>query len=152
MPGIGGNYHPNQIASLYSEIDCVEAEFLDHSNPSVLFFTEWENLLGKYFKKMPAQFTFNYFFEFNNGSVTVRHLTDTPDSEAFTVGLVKGDPSIIRNALLTELFGCTAPEHMKLANVKLPRYPGNHLKPQKLILSRRNTSPVRPNFWTITQA
>ena len=43
-------YHPNQIASLCSETDCVEAEFLDHSKPFVPFFTEWENLLGKYFK------------------------------------------------------------------------------------------------------
>ena len=49
--GIRGKnlYHPSQIASLCSETDCVEAGFLDHSNPSIPFFTEWENLLGKYF-------------------------------------------------------------------------------------------------------
>ena len=42
---------------------------------------------AKFFQPMPGGFTNNFFFEFDKGVRTVRHLADTPDSEAWRVNL-----------------------------------------------------------------
>ena len=110
----------------------VKAEFLDHNDLKRPFFVSWSALLDKYFKKMLPGFTFYYFFEFVNGNCTMKKLTTTPDEEAIVFNMAKGDPGLVRKAILQDLFGSDKLDNMRLNNIQLARHPGNVLKPKKL--------------------
>ena len=125
-------YEPQAMAELCNLTKSVKAEFLDHNDPKRPFFVGWSTLLNKYFKKMPPGFTFNYFFEFVNGNCKMKKLTTTPDEEAIVFNMVKGDPDLVRKAILQDLFGSDKLEDMQLDNVQLARHSGNVLKPKKL--------------------
>ena len=125
-------YEPQTMAELCNLTKSVKAEFLDHNDPKRPFFVGWSALLDKYFKKMPPGFTFNYYFEFVNGNCTMKKLTTTPDEEAIVFNMVKGDPGLVRKAILQDLFGSDKLEDMRLDNVQLARHAGNVLKPKKL--------------------
>ena len=58
-----------------------------HNAPKPPLFIGWDALMAKFFQPMPGGFTNNFFFEFDKGVRTVRHLADTPDSEAWSVNL-----------------------------------------------------------------
>jgi hypothetical protein len=84
--------------------------------------------------KMPDLYTKNYYFEFDNGVVTYRHLTTTPDSEAIQHNMVKGDVDVVRRAILQELFGVSEVSSLSSASlqfIRLPRHPGVQLTQKK---------------------
>lgn len=128
-------YHPSDIAKQANTYKTVKAEFLDHKSPKRPFFVGWEVILNKYFNNMPPQFTFNYFFEFDRGDLTMRHLSTTPDTEARSVKMLKGDPLLVRNAILFELFGHKNVSELSvrsLDTIKLARHPGCDLTDKKI--------------------
>ena len=49
---------------------------------SVVVSFGWDGILNRYFNNMPAGFTFHYYFEFDGGNVTMRHLCSTADEES----------------------------------------------------------------------
>lgn len=63
--------------------------------------------------------------------MTVKHLTSTPDSEAWTVPLCK-NPEAIKRAILKDLFGNVSFEAATIKDVKLSRPSGNTLTAKKL--------------------
>eukprot|EP00475_Leptophrys_vorax_P037853 TRINITY_DN6582_c0_g1_i4.p1 TRINITY_DN6582_c0_g1~~TRINITY_DN6582_c0_g1_i4.p1 ORF type:complete len:170 (+),score=42.37 TRINITY_DN6582_c0_g1_i4:373-882(+) len=79
---------------------------------------------------MPVGFTFHYYFEFDGGNVTMRHLCSTSDDQAVYHQLC-ANPVIVKKAIVRDLFD----KELKDATVydlKLPRHPGNELPAKKL--------------------
>ncbi|CAM6105554.1 unnamed protein product [Calypogeia fissa] len=74
-------YCPTEIAKACNGVKGVCAKFLDHRDPKRPFFINWEKILDKYFKSMPPRFTGYYFYEFDEGIVTMRHLATSPETE-----------------------------------------------------------------------
>jgi hypothetical protein len=55
---------------------------------------------------MPPNYTGNYFFEINQGIVSMRHLISTPDNEAVQFSmLLPKNIDFVRQAILFDLFG-----------------------------------------------
>jgi len=79
----GRNYYtPADIVSDVNDINRVGATFVDHRDSRRPCFIGWSALLKKYFKQLPAGYTSNYFFEIDEGHVTMRHLCSTAESAA----------------------------------------------------------------------
>ena len=95
------------------------------------FRTGWGDFLSKYFKPMPAGFTSNYFFEFEEGWCTFRHLVTTPDDQAVHHKMCD-DITGTRSAILQELFGVLSIQDAKMIQLTLPRHKGRKLKSTKL--------------------
>ncbi|KAJ1567338.1 hypothetical protein HK096_010211, partial [Nowakowskiella sp. JEL0078] len=124
-------YTAHEIVDECNKIKSVNAEFLNHNDKNRPFFTNWDSILSKYFKKMPTGYTANYFFKFSEGTVVMRHLTSSPETKAETINLVKL-PSIesVCLALLKELFATDNIDNMQLSSITLPRHLGNPI-PEK---------------------
>ncbi len=74
---------------------------------------------------MPLNYTGNYFFEINQGIVSMRHLVSTPDNEAiqFSMFLPK-NIDYVRQEILFDLFGSgvkSIDDVMSVDMVKFPR-------------------------------
>jgi hypothetical protein len=99
-------YTPSAIVFEFNAIKSVSTEFLDHQSSRRPFFGDWTSLLKKYFKSMPPNYTGNYFFEINQGIVSMRHLISTPDNEAVQFSmLLPKNIDFVRQAILFDLFG-----------------------------------------------
>ena len=99
-------FHPDEFIKSCNNINSVKSVFLNHTTKNSHFFTGWDGLLGKYFKKLPTGLTQNYFFEFEKGAVTYRHLSGSPDSEAVHFPMCyTSNLDTLKNALTLELFG-----------------------------------------------
>lgn len=60
-----------------SNIATVNAEFIDHTDPDRYIYTGWEKFLKHQFIPIPQLdngYTKNYFYEFADGQVSIRHL------------------------------------------------------------------------------
>jgi hypothetical protein len=99
-------YTPSTIVSEFNTIKFVSAEFLVHQSSRQPFFGDWTSLLKKYFKSMPLNYTGNYFFEIDQGLVSMRHLVSTPNNEAVQFPmLLPENIDSIRQVILFYLFG-----------------------------------------------
>lgn len=128
-------YCPQDLAKECNNVHSVCAEFLDHNSSKRPFFIGWAAILNKYFNDMPAQNTFNYFFEFDCGVCTMRHLTSTVDADAVRFSMVKGNPTMVTKAILYELFGVDKVSLVSLNSldtIKLKRHEGNKLPAKKV--------------------
>lgn len=147
-------YSPVDMAKACDKVKGVSAEFLDHTDAKRPFYIMWEGILDKYFKNLPSGFTQNYFFEFDEGIVTMKHLANSPDSESVcTPMILPGTASTIRSVLLQELFGLSALKNLtgeSIDSIQLPRHPGIDLSRKKLLsLSKKYFSiplEYRPYF------
>ncbi len=66
----------------------VNANYIDHHDAQRPCYASWGPILKKHFKSLPAWYTFNYFFEFDEGHVNMRSLCSILDSEATNIPLV----------------------------------------------------------------
>lgn len=102
-------------------------EFLDHHDPKCPFFVGWETILDKYSKSMPTSFTRYYFFEFDEGIVSMKHLVDSPESEQICVSLIlPGIIGFVGLALLKDLFDVSSITSLiieSMNSLQLPRHP-----------------------------
>jgi hypothetical protein len=122
---------------------------LDHESEFRPFFDKWGEVFDQYINNMPAGFTFNYYFEIKQGEVTYRHLATTPDSEAQTVNLLKGDVDLMRRGLLNELFGVSDASELSLESLntlRLPRTPRKQLTSKKLASLFEKYFSIPPEF------
>ena len=78
-------YTPHDMVHLMNKVKSIKAEFVDHKSSKPMFVSGWKELLGKYFDNLPNGYTNNYYFEFENGTATVRRVCSTPDTEAWSV-------------------------------------------------------------------
>ena len=92
---------------------------------------DWGTILNKFFKNLPARYTFNYFFEFSIGVVSFRPLANSPDNEATTVRLLKITPST-KAEIMMELFGSVDKSTHTMRSLTLPTHNGNALTKTKL--------------------
>jgi hypothetical protein len=139
-------FHPSDFVECSNAIKSVNASFLDHTGSNSNFFIGWDSFLGKYFKKLPSGFTQCYFFEFENGSVTYRHLCNTPDSEAFHFTLCNtSNLAIIKNAIAMELFGTVDRSQWSMKTLSLPKHPGVPLKNTKLASLAKKYFSIPPD-------
>ena len=113
------------------KVQGVDAELVQSSDSDLPFRVGWEKILSKYFKRLPAGFTSNYFFEFCDGLVTYRHLITTPDAQAVTFRLVD-DPVATRKLIINELFRVRLLKSAELVKMRLSPNPGIILKKSKL--------------------
>jgi len=61
-------------------------------------------IFNKHFKPLHAWYTFNYFFEFGEGHVSMQSLCSTPNNEAINIPLVNAtNISLICQSLLSEI-------------------------------------------------
>ncbi len=105
----------------------VTVNFIDHYHVRRLCYVGWGPILMKHFKLLLARYTFNYFFEFNEGHVSMQSLCSTPDSEAVNVPLINAtNISLICQSLLSDMFnvvgitikqGAFLPIHLSIAPV-----------------------------------
>ena len=96
-------YTPMDIVNIVTEIKSIAATCIDHCDSWWPFYTGWDTILPKYFKKMPSWYIFNYFFEFDEGHLSMRHLRDTDVPHIQLI--MKEDFEIIRTLILRDLFG-----------------------------------------------
>ncbi len=69
----------------------------------------WGPILKKHFKSLPTWYTFNYFFEFDEGHVSMRSMCSMLDSEAINVPLVNAtNINLIRQSFLFDMFNVVA--------------------------------------------
>ena len=73
----------------------------------------------------------NYFFEFEAGKATIRHLCSTPDEDAWCVQLCK-NPETLFTVVPRELFGVEDMATASLEQLRLPRHLGVTLAEKKL--------------------
>ncbi len=93
------------IVEAVNKVKGVNTNFIDHHDAWRPCYVDWGPIFNKHFKSLPTQYTFNYFFEFDEGHVSMRSLCSTPDSEAINVPLVNAmNISLIRQSLLSNLF------------------------------------------------
>jgi hypothetical protein len=64
-------YSPMAIIEAINEVKGVNASFIDHRDAQRPCYVGWGPILNKHFKSLPAQYTFNYFFEFDEGRVNM---------------------------------------------------------------------------------
>jgi hypothetical protein len=96
------------IAEAVNKIKGVNTSFIDHHDAWCLCYVGWGPILKKHFKLLLARYTFNYFFEFDEGHVNMWSLCSTLNSEAINVPLVNAtNISLIRQSLLSNLFNAT---------------------------------------------
>ena len=91
--------------------------------------------MGEYFEQifyqLPGGYTKHYFFEFRQGTVTVRYLADTPDADAWSFEMC-AKPESTKKAILKDLFGVDDVKHCTFDKIRLERHAGNTLKPKKV--------------------
>ena len=103
----------------------IEAEFFDHRNNGIPFYEGWDGLLKAFFKPIPTipngGYTRGHFFEFFEGKVTMR---DTITSEIFHnhTYLGNGTLGVMREGLLSRIFGQKPFEDANLEDIILPRH------------------------------
>jgi hypothetical protein len=98
-------YFPMAIVEAVNEVKGVNVSFIDHHDARRPCYVGWGPILKKHFKSLPVQYTFNYFFEFNEGHVNMRSLCSTSDNEAVNIPLVNAtNINLIRQSLLFDLF------------------------------------------------
>lgn len=81
-------YFPMAIVEAVNEVKGVNVSFIDHRDVWCLCYVSWGPILKKNFKLLLVRYMFNYFFEFDEGHVSMRSLCSTPDNEVDNVPLV----------------------------------------------------------------
>ncbi|KAJ1401942.1 hypothetical protein B484DRAFT_314865, partial [Ochromonadaceae sp. CCMP2298] len=111
--------------------------------------TDIAKLASEVNSDMPPNYTGSYYFEFEKGEVTYRHLSSTPDEEAVRVNLLKASPEVVRRALLQEIFGVNDVSELTLASLdnmmKLQRHPGRELTKKKVASLGLKYFSIPPN-------
>jgi hypothetical protein len=98
-------YSPMVIVKVINEVKGVNASYIDHPDAWHTCHVGWGPIFKKHFKSLHAQYMFNYFFEFDEGHVSMRSLCSTPDSEAVNIPLENAtNINLIRQSLLSNLF------------------------------------------------
>ena len=124
-------YSLGQITEECNRVKGVQAEWLQPDDFDKPFRVDWCSILDKFFKNLPARYTFNYFFEFSNGVVSYRPLANSPNHEATTVRLLNITPTT-RAEIMMELFGSVDKTSQNMRNLSLPTHTGNALTKTKL--------------------
>jgi hypothetical protein len=76
------------IVEAVNEVKKVNVSFIDHCDAWCPCYVNWGPILKKHFKLLHVQYMFNYFFEFDEGHVSMRSLCSTSDNEVVNVPLV----------------------------------------------------------------
>jgi len=62
--------------------------------------------MKKHFNQVPIRYTFNYFFEFDQGFMNMRSLNSALDNSAVYIPLIKAlSLDLIKRSILSDLFG-----------------------------------------------
>jgi hypothetical protein len=78
---------------------------------------------------MPPNYTGNYFFEINQGIVSMRHLISTPDNKAVQFPmLLPENIDFVRQAILFDLFGSGVKSIDDVTSVDMVKLPCVELK------------------------
>ena len=123
-------YTPQDMVHLMNKVKSIKAEFVDHKSSKPFFVSGWKELAGKYFDNLPNRYTNNYYFEFENGTATVRRVCP-PDTDAWTVRMCN-NPLQTKKSLLLDLFGVEEVAAASFDRIRLPRTPLIELKEKKL--------------------
>ena len=129
----------------------IEAEFLDHENPTRVMYEGWEKLLSKYFQRIPnirdGGYTSFYYFEFDNGTLTMRrNLRDeNPVTHEYFNPL---ESSAIKEQLLRDLFGDVSLENASFSDMLVGPEFSLSLHPLK-ILSQAKISSLSGKYFSI---
>lgn len=80
--------------------------------------------------------------------LTVRHLCNTPNEEAWSVELCK-NPELVKKAILRELFNVNDIGAAEYSRLNLPRHPGNALSEKKLtsLSQKYHSIPAEKMHW-----
>jgi hypothetical protein len=80
---------------------------------------------------MPPNYTGNYFFEIDQGIVSMRHLINTPDNEAVQFPmLLPENIDSVRQAILFDLFGSGVKSIDDITSIDMVKLPRVELKEQ----------------------
>ncbi len=140
-------YTPSAIVSELNAIKSVSVEFLDHQSSQRPFFGDWTFLLKKYFKSMPPNYTGNYFFEIDQGIVSMRHFVSTPDNEAVQFLMLLPENIVyVRQAILFDLFGSGVKSIDDVTSVDMVMLPRVELKEQ---LTNKKLKSLSKKYFSI---
>jgi hypothetical protein len=141
------------IIEAINEVKGVNVSFIDHCDVWCPWYVAWGPILKKHFKSLLARYTFNYFFEFDEGHVSMRSLCSTSDNEAVNVPLVNAtNINLIRQSILFNPFNVAAItiEQVVFLPIHLLIAPVLSLINKKLISLGRSTSQFHPNTCRVT--
>ena len=115
-------YDPAGLVGARNEVNSIEAELMSHMNEDRYFFTNWNQILSKYLKRLPQGFTSYYYFEFFDGKCMMREncALDSPGREF----IMSNSPIITGKAILQDLFGSSDMSSLSIGKLCLPKHPG----------------------------
>ena len=129
-------YTPMRIVEAVNKVKGVNATFIDHRDAQRPCYSNWNRILDKNFIKMPSRYTYNYFFEIDDGLVSMRPSCSSPDSDSVHVPLITlQNIALIRGSILSDLFGSrvlTIEQALDL-RLLLPTAPALSLSTKKLM-------------------
>ena len=142
-------FTPMAIVDAVNEVKGVNATLIDHRDPKRPCYSSWENVIRKNFKKLPIRYTFNYFFEFDRGLMSMRPLCSSPDTDAKNYPLISLDNlSLIRKSVLSDLYGAgiVTLEQALTVPLILPIIPPLTLPNKKLVSLGKKYFSIPPEF------
>ncbi len=94
------------IVEAVNQVKGVNMKFIDHCDFQRPCYVGWDRIQKKHFNQLPTWYMFNYFFEFDQGLMSMRSLKLAPDSSAVYVLLIKTSSlDLIKILILSDLFG-----------------------------------------------
>ena len=100
-------FHPDQFVAKSNTVKSIESKIFNHLDSKRPFYIGWENVVNKFFKNLPSGFTKNYFFEFEEGILTMKHLHNSEEENTTIVDLLehRKNLDLIRKAVVNDIFG-----------------------------------------------
>ncbi len=124
-----------QVMDACNCVNGIDAEFIDHTGPDLPFFNQWKNLLTSFIKPMPDGYTKNYFFEIEDGIVSMRQLASSGEDEVvYLTDIASENLDFVRMSIKMALFGSPTCEMKSttMKDVQLPRGIAVELSAKKL--------------------
>ena len=135
-------YSLDDIIEKIDGVKSVYPELLRNTKTSSPCRAGWDLVLSKFIRKMPREYTTNYFFSIEDGVVSFKHIATTSDAAACTFTIFE-DVEKTRKNLLTTLFGHSKLEYLEWHQIALPLTSPKKLSKKKIV-SLGNKHPTIP--------
>ena len=139
-------YTPMDIVNI-----AIEIKSIDHCDSHRPFYIGWDTILPKIFKNLPSHYAFNCLFEFDEGHLSIKHLSSTPDTDVAHIQLIKKENfEISRISILRYIFGSRVDTIEEVVNkshrIHLPTIDVFVLSSKKLALLLKKYFSTPPQY------
>ena len=142
-------YLPEHLTAAFDSVNTVNSIFIDHRDPQRPVYENWEKLFGGLQNiSSKVGFTKYYFFEFENGILTMRRNIDSPLEESVQHVYCE-DPEETRKQLMRDLFNATDMNEVNIDSVSLSilkRAPAVELTASKIVSMSKKLSMIPSKY------